>query len=648
MANRPDPSQPENIPLWKSDNSLINYGGGSTTDPLEISMPGIVCLLYQKRLIFLFVVMLLSFSLACGLGVPGIESDQKAPPAATEAFDNRGGSLPSDDNPAAINESATNNEASETPQTEETATDTTKETQPDQNLAKEQVLILPGGNPPTFDPHLSGDATSAEYVVEIFSGLMAYDPALNLIPDLAESYEISDDGLVYTFNIRPEAKFQDGKPVRAQDFKWSFERACDPATRSYTADTYLGDIVGCRDKLQDRADEVAGVVVIDDLTLQLTIDEPKSFFLAKMTYPTAYVLDRENVEMGGPTWFTEPNGSGPFKLSLPNPNLIVLEKNQNFYRDPQPVLGRVLYLVNVPVDLRTGYEKGFPPKIVEALELPDKATYDIIPVSLSDYARVTDPNNAVSGEFVSTNALSVFYIGFNVRQPPFDDVKIRQALNLGLDKERVVKAIYRGTVPVANGIVPPGMPDYDNPDLKGYEFDPERALALIAQSSYGDVAQLPPITLHVSGAGDIVEALVKSYEQNLGLQIEVEELPWAEFLQDLNRPDSPYQMYQLGWIADYPDPQNFLEILFHSDSAQNHGGYSNPAVDVLLNEARGAQDANERLALYQQAEQLILDDAVWIPLTFDVENWLVKPYVQNYQIPPIKVPKFQHILIAEH
>ncbi|MBN1994556.1 MAG: peptide ABC transporter substrate-binding protein [Anaerolineae bacterium] len=556
--------------------------------------------------------------------------------------------MPSDDNPAAINESATNNEASETPQTEETATDTTKETQPDQNLAKEQVLILPGGNPPTFDPHLSGDATSAEYVVEIFSGLMAYDPALNLIPDLAESYEISDDGLVYTFNIRPEAKFQDGKPVRAQDFKWSFERACDPATRSYTADTYLGDIVGCRDKLQDRADEVAGVVVIDDLTLQLTIDEPKSFFLAKMTYPTAYVLDRENVEMGGPTWFTEPNGSGPFKLSLPNPNLIVLEKNQNFYRDPQPVLGRVLYLVNVPVDLRTGYEKGFPPKIVEALELPDKATYDIIPVSLSDYARVTDPNNAVSGEFVSTNALSVFYIGFNVRQPPFDDVKIRQALNLGLDKERVVKAIYRGTVPVANGIVPPGMPDYDNPDLKGYEFDPERALALIAQSSYGDVAQLPPITLHVSGAGDIVEALVKSYEQNLGLQIEVEELPWAEFLQDLNRPDSPYQMYQLGWIADYPDPQNFLEILFHSDSAQNHGGYSNPAVDVLLNEARGAQDANERLALYQQAEQLILDDAVWIPLTFDVENWLVKPYVQNYQIPPIKVPKFQHILIAEH
>jgi oligopeptide transport system substrate-binding protein len=132
------------------------------------------------------------------------------------------------------------------------------------------------------------------------------------------------------------------------------------------------------------------------------------------------------------------------------------------------------------------------------------------------------------------------------------------------------------------------------------------------------------------------------------VEINVEEMPWDEFLQDLNRADSPYQMYLLGWIADYPDPQNFLEILFHSESAQNHGGYSNPAVDALLDEARGTQDVQERLALYQQVEQLILDDAAWIPLYFDVENWLVKSYVQNYRIPPIKVPKFQYISIAEH
>jgi ABC-type oligopeptide transport system substrate-binding subunit len=107
-------------------------------------------------------------------------------------------------------------------------------------------------------------------------------------------------------------------------------------------------------------------------------------------------------------------------------------------------------------------------------------------------------------------------------------------------------------------------------------------------------------------------------------------------------------MYQLGWVADYPDPQNFLEVLFYSTSAQNHGHYSNPEVDALLDQARGAQDAEERLALYQQAEQLILEDAAWIPLYFSVENWLVKPYVQNFWIPPLHVPKFQYMSIGEH
>jgi oligopeptide transport system substrate-binding protein len=605
-------------------------------------MPDMISLPYRKRLILLFIVLLLGLGLACICPViPGIGGSKDTPSAT---LDSSPGSSSDDNSAAAIDESA----AGETSVPPETVVETTPDTTDKTSLAGEQVLILPGAEPPSLDPHLSGDAASAEYVVEIFSGLMTYDPDLNLIPDIAESYEISEDGLVYTFKIRPEARFQDGKPVRAEDFKWSFERACDPATGSHTADTYMGDIVGCRDKLQGNASAVEGVVVVDDLTLQLTIDEPKGFFLAKMTYPTAYVLDRENVESGGRTWFTHPNGSGPFKLSVPNQNMIVLERNDNYYREPKPILDRVIYLVGVPVDLMTGYGDGFPESISDQLELPDKATYDVIPVSLANLPRATDPNNPLSQEFVSTNALSVFYIGFNVNKPPFDDVKVRQAFNLALDKQTMVKRVYQGTVPAANGIVPPGMPDYQNPDLNDYKFNPERALELIAESSYGDVSELPPITLHLSSAGNIVEAIAKSYEQNLGVEINVEEMPWDEFLQDLDRPDNPYQMYLLGWIADYPDPQNFLEILFHSESAQNHGGYSNPAVDALLDEARGVQDAQERLALYQQAEQLILDDAACIPLYFDVENWLVKPYVRNYQIPPIKVPKFQYVSIAEH
>ncbi len=216
----------------------------------------------------------------------------------------------------------------------------------------------------------------------------------------------------------------------------------------------------------------------------------------------------------------------------------------------------------------------------------------------------------------------------------------------------MVKLVFQDTVPVANGIIPPTMPNYQNPDLSDYEFDPERALELVAESSYGDVSELPDITLSVSGGGGdvggLTQAVIESYETNLGLTINVEQSPWPEFLADLNNPDSPYQMYQLGWIADYPDPQNFLEILFHSDSAQNHGRYSNPDLDALLDRARETQDMAERQTLYQQAEQMILDDAAWIPLYFSVNNWLVKPYVQNFEIPPIKIPKFQYASIVEH
>ncbi len=515
------------------------------------------------------------------------------------------------------------------------------------NLAEQQIFILPGGIPPTLDPHLSGDATSAEYVVEIFSGLMAYDPNLNLIPDLAESYEVSEDGLVYTFKIRENAQFQDGKPIRADDFKWSFERACDPATQSRTADTYLGDIIGCRDKLQGQADEVVGVVVVDDLTLELTIDEPKGFFLAKMSYPTAYVLDQETVEAGGATWFTDPNGSGPYgvaELAIEE-GAIILDRNENFYREPKPILERVIFLIGAPVSLMNGYTEG-----LDEIGLSG-FTYHTIPVSTSDLSAVTDPNNPISEEFVSTEELSVFYVGFNVNQPPFDDPKIRQAFNLALDKERMVKLVFQGLLPAANGIVPPTMPNYNNPDLSDFELDPARAFELIAESSYGDVTELPEITLNVSGTGGdisrLTEAVIESIKANLGIEIAVEQAPWEEFLQDLDAQPMPYQMYQLGWVADYPDPQNFLEILFHSTSAQNHGGYSNPEIDALLDEARGIQDVEERLAVYQEVEQLLLEDAAWIPLYFSVETALVKPEVQNFINPPIKVPRFQYMWLTE-
>ena len=606
-----------------------------------------------RGVFYLLLTLFLALNLACGLtqGIGFLGREENSEPAPT-VESNSGGSAQQSDN-AIISEETTTaepdkttdqttNEEAEVAESEASPTEKSEITGP---LAQEQVMVLPGREPPTLDPHLSGDAASAEYVVEIYSGLMAYDQDLNLIPDIANSYNISNDGTVYTFELRDDAVFQDGKPITAHDFKWSFERACDPATRSHTADTYLGDIVGCRAKLQGEAAEIAGVQVLDDYTLEITIDEPKGFFLAKMTYPTAYVLDRENVESGS-DWFVSPNGSGPFRVDTfaPERGAIILSRNDNYYREPVPTLERVIFVLGNPINQMTGYVEGLDPLGLEGY-------YDAIQVGTANMSQVTDPNNPLNNDLRTDDTLSVFYIGFNVNQPPFDDPAVRQAFNLALDKQRMIRLVSQGTLPVANGIVPPGMPGYQNPDLSDFEFDPEQALQLIADSSYGDVTDLPEITLNVSGdgsaVGPIVEAVVESYMDNLGVEINVEQTPWPEFLADLNSPNPPYQMYQLGWIADYPDPQNFLEVLFHSESGQNHGGYNNPQVDALLEQARGTQDIDDRQALYQQAEQLILEDAAWVPLYFDVENWLIKPYVQGFNVPPIQIPKFQYVKLLE-
>ncbi|OQY47429.1 MAG: hypothetical protein B6242_05090 [Anaerolineaceae bacterium 4572_78] len=494
----------------------------------------------------------------------------------------------------------------------------------------EQTVTVAGAEPPTLDPHYSTDSVSAVYVVELFSGLVTYNPALELIPDIAENWHISDDKLVYTFALRENAKFHDGKPITADDFKWSFERACDPKTNSPTADTYLGDIVGCQDKLQGITKNVDGVQVIDDHTLEIVISAPKAYFLSKLSYPTAFVLDKETITN------KELNGSGPFKLYAFEPGqFIILTKNEHYYRNPEPTLEQLNFILGA-ISPMIEYENG---------------NLDITGVGISDIERVTDPNNPLNAQLKIDSQLSIFYIGFNINQPPFNDPLIRQAFSIALDKEKIINLVYKKTVPAAHQIVPPSMPGYHNENLKPLMFDPQLALELIAESPYGDISELPEITLHVSGQGgsmtQITEAIIASYLDILGVEVIVQQTDWQTFLYDVTSGTNPYQMFQLGWIGDYPDPQNFLDVLFHSQSKQNHTGYSNPELDKILVEAGETFDIDKRLALYQQAEQIIVDDAVWIPLYFDTEYWLVKPHIQGFFVSPMIIPKFQHIYVGE-
>ena len=491
-------------------------------------------------------------------------------------------------------------------------------------------------DPPTLDPHLTTDATSARIIVEVFGGLVTIDPDLNIVPDLAESWDISDDGRVYTFHLRPEATFHDGKPVTAHDVQWSLERVTNPLTESPVADQYLGDIVGVKEKLAGEATTISGVRFIDEQTIEFTIDDAKSFFLAKLTYPTGFVLDQDNVEANPRSWFREPNGTGPFLLKeYVVGETLVLARNERFHLGP-PKLEEVEFILSGGTSLLM-YEND---------------EIHVARVGLADLDRLNDPNNDLYPELMTAPAsFSVNYIGLNVNEPPLDDVKVRQALNLAIDKQEIATIVLGDLVRPADGILPPDFPGYDE-SVRGYQFDPIRAKQLLAESKYGgDLDNLPPITITTPGSFGAnvsldMEVILQMWERNLGITAEFQQTEFATFLKDLHK--GRFQMFDIGWIADYPDPENFLDLLFHSESNNNHTHYSNPEVDELLVQARVETDTTRRYALYNEAEQMILDDAPWVPLWFDGESkLLVKPNVHDFLLPPLIIPRYRFIYITE-
>ena len=496
------------------------------------------------------------------------------------------------------------------------------------------VLNLYSIDPLTLDPAIAGDATSNEYILQIFSGLVRLDESLQPAPDIASDWDIGPDGRTYTFHLNTLARFNDGRPVAAQDFKYSWERALSPATGSQTAATYLGDIVGAGEVLAGESDELSGVEVIDDHTLRVTINEPKSYFLDKLTYVTSFVVDSANVAQGY-DWWRQPNSTGPFKLKSWQQNQqLVLERNE-FYNVTSSFLGveQVIFHLwaGAPMNL---YETG---------------QIDVAHVGLSNIEKVTDIRGEFYQELSIVPELSMTYIGFNHQEPPFNDVNIRRAFTRAIDKEKLVSLVFKDMLTAAYGILPSGMPGF-NEDLSVLDFDATAAKELIAASSYGDVANLPPISITISGWGGLIPqdlvAIIHMWQTNLGVEVSVRQLEPEEFVYHLKQEKD--EMFYWGWGADYPHPQNFLEILFATGSETNPGEYSSTEVDSLLDMAAREQDEELSLSLYQQAEQLLVNDAACLPLWFGQSYLLIKPYVTGYRLNPLGYAVLNTVSVLPH
>jgi oligopeptide transport system substrate-binding protein len=496
-------------------------------------------------------------------------------------------------------------------------------------FCEDNFIRLQGSEPPTsLDPIQVRDTSAAEIVVEVFGGLVTLDTDLNVVPDLAESWEISPDGRVYTFRLRDNALFHNGTRVTAQDMKFSLERAADPQNASPTVLTYLGAIEGVADRFANRADEISGVQVIDDRTIQITITEPRDWFLKELTYPVAYVVDSSQIQRDPRGWIRQPNGTGPFRMVdfVPGQR-IVLAANSRYHLGA-PSLDQVI------IDLAGG-------SLLTRYENDEVHIAFVPAIELEAVQAGTSP---LSRDYTPQPQLTLMYLAFNSSEPPFDDPNVRQALAMTLDRERINDVLYFGTQRVADGITPPGIPGHD-PSVTSYPYDPDEARRLIAESQYAN--NMPRIVLTFAGGGAVasplLEAIQSLWRDELGIDVELQAVDFAAYLREVRR--GTFQMYSAGWAADYPDPENFVDKLFAADSPQNELGYDNPEAQALIEEARREQDSERRFQLLAQAEQMIIDDAVVIPLIWPVDHQLVKPCVQNWPEIPMIVPRFRYVEI---
>ena len=487
-------------------------------------------------------------------------------------------------------------------------------------------LNLYGTDPYTLDPALAGDSGSVGYITQIFSGLVMLNNEMEPVPDIATSWDVSPDGRVYTFYLRHDAFFHNGRQVKAADFKYSWERAVAPVTGSQTAYTYLGDIAGVDEVVAGHASDISGVKVLDDFTIQIELVAPRNYFLAKLSQVTSFVVDSQSVAQGDEWWRSSPNGTGPFRLYSWAPGTqMILMRFPDYYGDKAR-------LETVTYHLWAGYP----------MNLYEMDKIDIAEVGVGYYDLLTDPAGPFVGELVVTPQLSLEYIIFDTTKAPFDDINVRRAFVMATDKKKLATLLFRDAVFPLDGVLPAGMPGF-NEYLLAQPFDADGARARLEASRYGGV--LPEITITVSGYGgqipSALEAIIYDWKLYLGVDVTVRQLEPEEFLYSIGVEKDHLILF--GWNADYAHPQNFLEVLFGAGMAYNIGGYNGAAFNALLREAGAAQDEAESLQLYQRAEQTLVDDAVCLPLWSSESYTLVKPYVRGYAPNPLGIVRLNMV-----
>jgi oligopeptide transport system substrate-binding protein len=519
----------------------------------------------------------------------------------------------------------------------------------------------------SLDPVGVNDVVSAHVSHQIYDLLVDLDSNLQLTPALAYRWDISEDGMMYTFHLRNGVFFQDnacfpngkGRELKASDIKFSYDRILDPRTGSLGFDYYKNYVEGAKEfidevnkaTVENRApsiNTVSGFIVKDDSTFQVKLKKPFGPFIYYTTLGFAYIIPHEAVEKYGKDFFQNPVGTGAFIFENWTPDLeINLKKNPNYWKTDE-YGNRLPYVDHVKFrfikDLSQQLLEFKNGNLDESYRIPTELFKEIV-TETSSGAKILTPE--YSKYFLQrTPSLTIQYYGFLNSGKIFNNIKVRQAFNYAVDRDKIIKYVLNGQAagPGIYGIVPPIMPKYDSKSIKGYSFDPEKAKQLLKEAGYPNGDGFPEITLQINEGGgrntQVAEA-VQNMLKEVGINTKIQILQFAQHLDNIDA--GRVDFFRLGWIADYPDPENFLNLFYGKNvpdnpkdkSPINSFRYQNKKYDDLFEKAVKITDMTERYKIYLEAEQLAVSEAPVLFIFYDEDYRLLQPYVRGYPLDPM-------------
>ncbi|GGI97151.1 ABC transporter substrate-binding protein [Paenibacillus hunanensis] len=486
------------------------------------------------------------------------------------------------------------------------------------------LIVGRGGDSAALDPAIVTDGESIKIAQQVFDPLLAYKSGTTEVePALAESWQISEDGLTYTFKLRQGVKFHDGTDFNAEAVVFNFERWNDPKSKY----KFEGDSFDYYDSMfgPENARIIASVKAVDASTVEFKLNHPQAPFLQNLAMPPFSIASPTAIEKEGAEFKSNPVGTGPFVFKeWKRSDSITLEKNPNYWQQGLPKMDQVIIRSIPDNTARFNALQNGEIDLMEDLSPDDLATLE----GNSELQKFNRP------------PFNVAYIGFNLTKKPFDNPKVRVALNHAVDKKSIIDAFYAGQAEAAINPIPPTLWGY-NSNVKDYDYDLTKAKQLLAEAGFPNGIDqeltfyaMPVSRPYMPDGKKVAEVIQASFAQ-IGVKVNIQSPEWATYLDDLSKGEKD-DLYMIGWTGDNGDPDNFFYPLLDKDSigGNNYSQYASEPFHKLLVEAQRETDQDARAKLYEQAQVIVKEDAPWIPLVHSTPLLAASVKVKGYTPSP--------------